>query len=253
MRVRSAIAGIAALGLASTQASAQRPELVVWTTRAIATVLAEVGPEFERTSGITLKVTSDLPPAFRARAAAGEPFDILISGAAPVDEWIRDGKLLRETRTTIGRSGIGVEVRGGAPKPDISSVNGLKRTLLAAKSVAYLRVGSGIYLDSLLERIGIAAAIKSKAIRPETDVVSELVAKGKAEIGMVVITQILTTRGVELVGPLPPEIQSYVTFAAGVSARSAAPAAARRLIEYLTGPTAVRVIRSQGMDPEPRR
>ena len=105
-------------------------------------------------------------------------------------------------------------------------------------------------LDSLFERLGIAAAITPKAIRPETDVVSELVAKGEAEIGMVVITQILTTRGVELVGPLPPEIQSYVTFTAAVSARSAAPAAARRLIEYLTGPTAVRVIRSQGMEPE---
>jgi molybdate transport system substrate-binding protein len=152
------IAVVAIAGAVPTPATAQqRPELVVWTTRAIATVLAEVGPEFERTAGVTLKITSDLPPAFRRRVIAGEPFDVLISGSAPVDEWIRDGTLLGETRTIIARSGIGVEVRTGSPKPDISSVDALKRTLLAAKSIAYLSVGSGIYLDSLFERLDIAS------------------------------------------------------------------------------------------------
>jgi len=140
-------------------------------------------------------------------------------------------------------------VRAGAPKPDISSVEAFKRALLEAKSIAYLRVGSGIYLAGLLERLGIAEAIKSKVTRPESDIVSELVAKGKVELGMVVITQILTTPGVDLVGPLPPEIQSYVVFTSGVSANSKVPDAAKQLIKFLTGPTAIPVIRAQGMEP----
>ena len=156
-------------------------------------------------------------PDFVRRANAGEPFDLLISGSGPIDSWIKEGKLIAATRTDIARSGIGVEVRAGARKPDIGSVEAFKRALLDAKSIAYLRVGSGIYLHGLLDRLGIAEAVKAKITRPESDIVSELVAKGEVELGMVVMTQILTTPGVELVGPLPPEIQSYVAFAAGIS------------------------------------
>jgi len=228
---------------------ANAAEVRVWAARAIATVLTEIGPQFERATGHKLFVSSDLPPAFLRRADAAEPFDILISGSTPVDEWIKDGKLIAGTRTDIARSGIGVEVRAGARKPDISSVEAFKRALLDAKSIAYLRVGSGIYVDGLLARLGIDQAIKSKVTRPESDTVSELVAKGEVELGLVVITQILTTPGVELVGPLPLEIQSYVVFTAGVSAKSTARDAAKQLIEFLTGPRAVQVIRAQGMEP----
>ena len=167
-------------------------EIEVWTARAIATVLAETAPQFERATGHKVNVFSGLPPDFVRRANAGEPFDLLISGSGPIDSWIKEGKLIAATRTDIARSGIGVEVRAGARKPDI-------------------------YLHGLLERLGIAEAVKSKVTRPESDIVSELVAKGEVELGMVVMTQILTTPGVELVGPLPPEIQSYVGFAAGIS------------------------------------
>jgi molybdate transport system substrate-binding protein len=229
--------------------SANAPEIKVWTARAIATVLAEVGPQFERTTGYKLAISSDLPGAFARRANAGEPFDILISGSAPVDEWIKEGKIIAGTRADIARSGIGVEVRAGARKPDVSSVEAFKRALLEANSIAYLKVGSGVYLAGMLERLGIAEAIKSKVTRPESDIVSELVAKGEVELGMVVITQILTTPGVELVGPLPPEIQSYITFTAGISANSKAPEAAGRLIKFLTGPAATPVIKAQGMEP----
>ena len=141
-------------------------------------------------------------------------------------------------------------MRAGAPRPDISSVEAFKRALLDAKSIAYLKdVGSGIHVARLLERLGIAEAIQSKATRPESDVVSELVAKGEVELGLVVITQILTTPGVELVGPLPAELQSYVVFTAGISASSSEPEAARDLIQFLTGPIATPVIRAQGMEP----
>lgn len=106
-----------------------------------------------------------------------------------------------------------------------------------------------MYLAGLLERLGIADAIESKVTRPDSDIVSELVAKGDIELGMVVITQILTTPGVELVGPLPPEIQSYITFTGGVSSASREPDAARALIRFLNSPAALAVIRAQGMEP----
>src|SRR5215208_4292954 len=228
---------------------ANAAEIRVWAARAIATVLAEIGPQFERATGHKLIISSDLPAAFARRADAGEPFDILLSGSSAVDEWIEDGRVVAETRTDIARSGIGVEVRAGARKPDISSVEAFKRALLGAKSIAYLRIGSGAYVHGLIERLGIAEAVKSKVTRPESDIVSELVAKGEVELGIVVITQILTTRGVELVGPLPPGIQSYTVFAAGVSARSSVPDAAGALIKFLMGATALPVIKSQGMEP----
>lgn len=149
MRVRSLIAGLVLVGCGPVRGSVRDPppargELRVWTTRAIATVLAQVGPEFERTSGVRLSLVSDLPPRFASRRAAGEPFDLLISGSATVDEWIREGHVVAATRTDLARSGIGVAVRAGAPKPDLGSVPAFRRALLAAESVAYLRVGSGL-------------------------------------------------------------------------------------------------------------
>ena len=240
---------LALLFILAQPTGASAAEIKVWTSRAIATVLAEIGPEFERMTGHKLRVTSDLPTPFARRHQAGEQFDILISGSSPVDEWIKAGRLIAETRKDIARSGIGVAIRKGARRPDITTVEAFKRTLLDAKSIAYLRVGSGIYIADLVERLGIADAIKSKVTRPETDVVSELVAKGEVELGLVVITQILTTAGVVLVGPLPPEIQSYVMFTAGVSANSKELDAAKHLIQFLTGPRARRVIRAQGMEP----
>ena len=256
MRIRLFIAGIALLGCAPPRggqpaAAPARGEVRVWSTRAIATVLSEVGPEFERASGVRLRVVSDLPPGFARRAAAGEPFDLLISGSAAVDEWIRAGRVVAETRTVLARSGIGVAVRAGTPRPALGTVDDFRRALLGARSVAYLRVGSGLHLDSLFARLGLAEAIGRKARRPEGDSVAVLVARGEVDLGLVVVTQILTTPGVELAGPLPPEIQSYITFTAAVSADARAPDAAARLITFLRGPTAARVILAQGMERPP--
>ena len=224
-------------------------ELNVWTARAIATVLADVGPNFERATGVKLIVTSDLPNGFARRADAREPFDVLISGSTVVDQWIKDGRLIASTRTAIARSGIGVEVRAGGRKPDISSVDAFKRALIEAKSIGYLPTGSGIYLASLFERLGIAEAVRAKATRPESDIVSEMVANGELELGIVVITQIVTTPGVDLVGPLPADIQSYVTFTGAISRTSSVPDLARQLIKFLTSPRVERTIRTQGMEP----
>jgi molybdate transport system substrate-binding protein len=211
-RIRRFAAGLGLL-VASAQMSSAA-ELKVFAARALATVLQEVGAEFERSSGYKLKIVSGLSREFIVRINAGEPFDAVITAREPLDALIRNGRLLADTRTDLARSGIGVSVKAGAPKPDISSVEAFKRALLEAKSIGYLNNvgGSGAYLAPLLESLGIAAAIAPKVTRPDTDIVSELVAKGEIELGMVVITQIMTTPGVELVGPLPADIQSYVFF-----------------------------------------
>jgi molybdate transport system substrate-binding protein len=148
------------------------------------------------------------------------------------------------------QTGIGVEMQAGAPKPDISSVDAFRLALLNAKSIAYLKNGlESAYIDGLLERFGIADAVKAKVTKPESDIVSALTAKGEVELGIAIITQIVTTPGVELVGPLLPEIQSYYVFPGAVSATSKVRAEARELIKFMKGPAAIRVIRSQGMEP----
>lgn len=235
---------------ASHMSRSEAAEIRLGTTRAVATILSEIGAQFEKSTGHTLKVSSDLGPNIVKRIDAGEKFDLIIVGPTQIDELIKAGRLMAATRTGIVRSGIGVEVRAGAPKPDISSVDAFKTALLNARSIGYLKEGaSGVYIAGMLERLGIADAIKAKVTRPETDIVSQLVAEGEIELGMVVSTQILTTKGVELVGPLPPELQFFITFVGAISSDSPAPEAAKSLVEFLKGPTALPVIKAQGMEP----
>jgi molybdate transport system substrate-binding protein len=240
---------MAVLGQLSDAVSA---ELKIMCPRSMWTVLNEIGPEFERTSGYKLNVVHDIAATLANRIIAGESFDIFIGPPVQIERVIESGNVVAGTRTPIARSGIGVEVRAGASKPDISSVEAFKRALLNAKSIGYLRQEgtSGAYLHGLFERLGVAEAIKSKVVRPETDIVSQLVAKGEIELGLVVITQIMTTPGVELVGPIPQELQQFVRWSGGVSAGSAAPDAARGLISFLRSLTAVPVLKAQGMEPE---
>jgi len=225
---------------------ANAAEAKILTARAIATVLEKVGPDFERTTGHKLNVVSGFGPVFLSQIKAGEPFDVFVSTPPTMDSLFKEGTLVPNSRTNLARSGVGVEVRAGALKPDIGSVEAFKRALLNAKSVGYLPVGGVV---QLIERLGLTDALKSRVTIPTTDIVSELVAKGEIELGVVVITQILTTPGVELVGPLPPEIQYYTVFVGGINAQSKAPDAARDLIKFLTGPIAIPVIKSQGMEP----
>jgi len=232
------------------QASCQPATIKVMTTRAIATVLNEIGTEFEKNAGHKLSITNDIAIRMVRRIQSGEAFDVLVASPEQIDTLIKQGKIIPRTKTILARSGIGVAVRADAEKPDISSIESFKKALLNAKSIAYLKEGqSGIYVDELISKLGLADTLRSKIVRPDTDIVSELVAKGEVELGLVVITQIQTTPGVELVGPLPKEIQSYAVFVAGVSTNSKSPAASKELIRFLTGPQSVKVMKLQGMQP----
>ena len=228
----------------------QASDLQVFTTRAIATVLQEIRGDVERKTGRELNVTTDVAVRLVRRVKAGETFDLLVAAPGQLDELIAEGLIIRDTRTDIARSGIGVAVRRGATTPDVSSLGAFTRALVGARSIAYLKEGqSGLYVADVLDRLGIAEQIKPKLTLPETDIVSELVSRGEVELGIVVITQILTTEGVSLAGPLPPEIQSYITFTGGVSVNARSLEAAKELLRLLQGPAAISVMRSQGMEP----
>jgi molybdate transport system substrate-binding protein len=227
-------------------ASANAAEIKLFTSRAIATVLDKVGPEFERATGNKLNVITGFSPEFVKQIEAGAPFDIIVSPPGTINGLVKNGKVIAESRTTLARAGYGVAVRAGASKPDVSTTEAFKRTLLNARSIGYLPTPG---VPEMLERFKIADAIKSKVTIPTTDIVNELVAKGEIEIGIIVMTQVVTTPGLDLAGPLPPDIQIHTVFEGAVSATSKAPDAARDLIRFLTGPTAIPTIKAQGMEP----
>lgn len=238
------VAVAAALLVAATAASAA--ELKLLTVRAITTILWEIGPEFERTTGHKLDVHTGFSPAFSKRIREGEPFDLTFAPMLAIDALIRDGFVTAESRTAMVKSDAGVEVRAGAPRPDIRTVDAFKQTLLNAKSIAYLPMAG---VPQLIDRLGLTDALRTKTVIPNADVVSELVAKGEVELGIIVVTQIMTTPGVELVGTLPPEVRITSQFFGGISSKSKAPDAARDLIAFLKSPKAVEVLRKQGMEP----
>jgi molybdate transport system substrate-binding protein len=247
MKLCCAIVAVVVSAIVAEASVADAAEIKVVTVRAGATVLEKVRPEFERTTGHKLKVVYD--PEFVSvgrRLNAGEPFDVYISSPVAIDGLIRNTKIDPRTRTNLMHCGMGVEVRAGSPKPDVNSVEAFKHALLNAKSVGYIAPNR---VQDLIERLGLTEAMRSKTTTPDADIVSELVAEGKLELGIVVITQILTTPGVDLVGPLPPDLQYDFQFSAAISANSYAPDAARDLLKFLTGPLAASVIRSQGMEP----
>jgi molybdate transport system substrate-binding protein len=229
---------------------ARAADIKVLAPRSISTVLAEIGPQFEKATGNKISITVDVAIALVRKVEAGEPFDLLVAAPGQVEGLAKDGKVVADTQTRLVRSGIGVEVKAGAAKPDVSTVEAFKRTLLAAKSIAYLREGqSGLAVAKVIERLGLAETLKPKLTLPDADIVSDLVAKGEVEIGMVVTTQILTSPGVELAGPLPEELQNYIVFAGAVGTNSKMQQAARDLIKLFKTPEAAAVMKKQGMEP----
>jgi molybdate transport system substrate-binding protein len=197
-------------------------------------------------TGHKLNVITGLSSEFLPRILAGEALDVVGAPVGALKALEKKGKIAAGSTTNLVRSVVGVGVRKGAPKPDISSVEAFKRTLLNAKSITYLNVPG---VPQLVDRLGLKDAIASEVTMPSSDIGSELVAKGKIEMVIVVVTQIMTTPGLDLVGPLPPEIRLSTTFAAAVSANSKEPQAAGELLKFLKGPTALPVIKAQGMEP----
>jgi molybdate transport system substrate-binding protein len=240
-----------AVGLLAIAVSpASSAELKIFGSRVTKMIVEEIGPQFERTTGHRLVVLADVAAVMKRRIEAGEPFDLAVLVNFQADDLIQNGKLVADTRSDIMKAGIGVAVRRGAEVPDIGTVEAFKRTLLAAKSITYLKEGaSTIYLDRLFARMDIAEALRPKTIKPETESVSEAVAAGDVELGIIVIPNILSVPGAQLVGPIPEDIQSYIVFTAAVAASSPNQQAARDLISFLRSPAAISAIKAKGMNP----
>ena len=229
---------------------ASAAELKIFGSRVTKMMMADLGPQFEQSTGHRLAVVTDVAAVMKRRIESGEPFDLAVLVDFQTDALIKDGRLLADTRADIMKAGIGVAVKRGAPKPDIGTVEAFKRTLLAARSITYLKEGaSTIHLDKVFARLGIADAIKPKTVQPTTESVSEMVAAGEVELGIIVIPNILSVPGAEVVGPIPDEVQSWIMFTAGVSARSPNQQAGRDLIKLLKSPSTIPLIKAKGMEP----
>ncbi len=216
-------------------------------TRAPYTLLI---PGFEDTTGNKVTTSWGGVNEITKRVTDGEIADVVMLPAAQIDELIKLGKIVPDTRVDVARSGVGVAVRTGTPKIDISSAESIKKVLLAAKSIAYSSGPSGIYIASLIRKWGIADQVKSKtvAVAPNTPI-GEVVARGDAEIGFQQVSELLPVKGIDYLGPLPPELQAITTFSAGVHKQAAAPDAARALLKFMTAPEAASIIRKTGMEP----
>ena len=256
MTMRAGCLGLAAaIALcALTAPSADAAEVKILTAGAMKEVVLAVVPQFERETGHKAMVVNDTAGGLARRVLGGEAFDLAIITPGAIDDLIAKGKVTGR-RVNVARVGVGVVVKEGAPRPDIATVDAFKRALLGAKSVAYIDPAaggsSGIYVAGLLDKLGIAAEIKPKAKLKQGGYVAELVANGEAEIGLHQISEILAVKGVTLVGPLPPEIQNYTIYAAGVGADAKEADAARAMIKLLSGPAAEPVLRSRGMERPP--
>jgi molybdate transport system substrate-binding protein len=188
--------------------------------------------------------------AIPVRLARGEPADVLIMVGYALGDLIKDGKVVADSRRDIARSPIGMVVRAGTPKPDISTVESFKRTLLAAKSVVYSDSASGVYVGTeMFERLGILDQMKPKSRPVPADPVAGVVARGDAELGFQQISELLPVPGVDLVGPLPAEVQKITIFSAGIVAGAKEPEAGRALIRFLASAEAAPVIEKTGLDP----
>jgi molybdate transport system substrate-binding protein len=252
MTIRSltAVAYFGFMNLFASIAVADAAEIKVISIGGLRPVIGELGLQFERTSGHKLVITLTASPELvKQRIEAGEGFDVAMSSPDVIADLIKHGKIVAATRTDLARTGVGVGVRTGTAKPDVSSVAAFKRTLLNAKSVAYGEGGrSGDHFLRLLDRLGITAEMRLKMRPLTTPQAVSVVAKGEVEIAVLLTSGIVSASGIELAGSLPSELQIYLQYVGGVTADAKEPEAGNALIKFLTSPAAVPVLKANGME-----
>ena len=230
-------------------------EIKVMTSGGFAAAHADLVPSYEKLTGdkiVTILGSSmgGAPDSIPSRLTRGEPVDIVILAAPALDELIKQGKVQPGTRVDLVRSTIGMSVKAGAPKPDISTVEALKKTLLEAKSIAYSASASGTYLaNDLFPRLGIWEQIKGKSKRIESERVGTIVARGDAEIGFQQVSELLPIAGIDFAGTLPKDAQQVTIFSSGFATGSKEPEAARALVKFFTSPEAAATISKFGLEP----
>lgn len=259
MLTRRAALLLSALALAGCGSLGGKPDTAaepihVMTSGGFTAAYNELTPGYEKTSsrkvqtayGASMGAASDSIPS---RLARGEPADIVILARPALDALVKEGKVMSGSQVDLVRSSIGFAVRAGAPKPDISTVDALKRALLAAPSIAYSASASGTYYETeLLKKLGIEDQVKPKSKRILSERVGTVVARGDAALGLQQVSELLPIKGIDYIGPLPAEVQRVTVFSAGIATGSKQPEAARQLIRYLNSPSAAPVIERTGLE-----
>jgi molybdate transport system substrate-binding protein len=233
--------------------AAHAAELKVMSTVALTPTLDELTPKYEKSSGNKLVIIYSTIAELKKRIEAGETADVMVLSRPALNDLQTQGKVSEGSIANVGSSYVGIGIRAGAPKPDISTAEKLKEALLATKSISYADPAkggaSGVYFAKVIDRLGTADQMKSKTVLVPGAQAGELVAKGEVEMGVAQASEIAAVPGAQVVGPLPGDLNSAIVFAVGIGSASKDPAAAKSLIELLTGPTGAAVLKSKGMDP----
>ena len=247
-RLFTAIAAIAfACALTVVRAA---DDLTVLSSNGYQAVLEDLAPRFERATKRKLAVTYDLAATLRQQIEGGRSFDLAILTPAAIDELIKAGRVTAASRTPLARVGLGFAIRAGARKPDVTTADAFKRTLTDAQSITYVKEGaSGVAFAALLQRIGMADALKPKTKLASTrDEVGEVIVRGDAQLGVLPVSEILPMKGIQLGGAFPADVQTYIVMVAGASARSADSKGVDELIRFLTAADATPVLTAKGME-----
>jgi molybdate transport system substrate-binding protein len=225
-------------------------EIKVLSTQATEETYRELAPQFEKATGHKVTTTFTGTLGVQGRLAAGESYDMIIMAGPAIDAQIKAGKVVTGSRVDIAKSGVAVGVPKGAPKPDISTTEALKKTVLAAKSIGYSTGPSGIYIISLFEKLGVADQVKDKLKQTPTGVfVGSIIASGEVEIGFQQVSELSHFAGVDYAGPLPEAVQRYTVFSSGIVAGAKEADVAKALVKFLTAPAAAPAFKKQGMEP----
>lgn len=230
--------------------AARADEIKVIAANAVKEPFLELVAAFEKSSGHKVTAVWSGTAGITKRINGGEVVDVVIVGAANIDKLVQGGKLVAGSRADFAKSGVGIAVRAGLPKPDISSAGAVKNAVLEAKSVAYSSGPSGVYIAELFNRMGIAEQAKHKLKLPPSNVlVGDVLARGEADLGFQQVSDLLHVKDIVYVGPLPAEIQNITVYAAGLHTAAPAPEAAKALVKFITASEARPVIMKAGMDP----
>ena len=251
MEIRSLAATLLGTAAALAVASAGAAEIRVLASNGVKATLEELAPAFERQTGNKLVIEFGLAAVLKRQIEGGAPFDLAILTSAGIDDLAKQGKVDGASRSGVARSGVGIGIKKGAPRADISTPDALKRTLLAAKSISWAKEGqSGIYFAGLLEKMGIAEQMKSKIVPASQGAeVGKFVVEGKSQYGVILVNELMAVPGVEVLGPLPEALQSYTAFHAGVASGSKSAKDAAALVQFLKTPSSAAVFKAKGQEP----
>jgi molybdate transport system substrate-binding protein len=236
--------------LVAAPSGAQSAEIRMLASNAVKQAYLVLLPRFEKSSGHKVTVDWAGTADIAQRIGGGEPDDVVIAPASSIDNLIRQGRLAEGSHVDVAKSAIGVAIRPGAPRPDLASGETLKRSLLNAKAIVLSGGPSGIYLNQLFRKMGIADAIKGKTkqLAPGLNP-GDLLAHGDGDIGFTQVSELLPVKGIEYLGPLPPDVQQLTVFSAGVLKTTHEPEAAHALVRFLTAPDAVPILKKTGLAP----